>query len=194
MSDEARPARGASALPVGAYRVDPVHTFAAFSVKHMIVGRVDGRFNTIAGTFVVSDDPDRRFDLIEVSLDAAGIDTQVEARDQDLRSARFFDTAVFPNLTFRGRGAERSDEDGLVVSGDLTIRDAVQAVSFDFDVRGATLDAHGRTRMGATATTALTRRDFGLTTELEQESGDSDEPDVHVRLDIEAVLEPEDPQ
>ena len=194
MSDEARPARGASALPVGAYRVDPVHTFAAFSVKHMIVGRVDGRFNTIAGTFVVSDDPDRRFDLIEVSLDAAGIDTQVEARDQDLRSARFFDTAVFPNLTFRGRGAERPGGDGLVVSGDLTIRDAVQAVSFDFDVRGTTLEAHGRTRMGATATTALSRRDFGLTTELEQESGDSDEPDVHVRLDIEAVLEPAGPQ
>jgi polyisoprenoid-binding protein YceI len=176
-------------MPSGRYRLDPVHSFAAFSVRHMLVGRVDGRFNTIAGTFVVTDAPDRRFDLVEVSIDAASVDTQVDVRDEDLRSPRFFDVASFPSLAFRGREAEPSGLDSRVVAGDLTIRDVSLPVSFDVVVRGATTDPHGHTRLGATATADLTRREFGLTTELEQESGDSADPDIHVRLDIEALLE-----
>jgi polyisoprenoid-binding protein YceI len=178
-----------SALPPGRYRLDPIHSFAAFSVRHMLVGRVDGRFNTIAGVFVVTDDPERRFDLVDVSVDPASIDTQVDARDEDLRSPRFFDVASFPRLTFRGRDAGQTDANSRGVAGDLTIRDISLPVSFAVIVRGATTDPHGHTRMGGTATAALRRREFGLTTELEQESGDGPDPDIHVRLDIEAVLE-----
>lgn len=190
MSAEPASAGGADALPTGLYRLDPVHTFAVFSVRHAIVGRVDGRFDTIAGSFVVTDDRSAPFDRIEVDIDAASVDTKVDARDDDLRSERFFDVTAFPSLTFRGRGRQRKDGGELEIAGDLTIRDVTQPVTFDTTVRGATVDSHGRTRMGAAATAALARRDFGLTTELEQESGDSSRPDIHVRLDIEAVLAP----
>jgi polyisoprenoid-binding protein YceI len=172
VSAEPASADGADALPTGLYRLDPVHTFAVFSVRHAIVGRVDGRFDTIAGSFVVTDDRSAPFGRIEVDIDAASVDTKVDA------------------LTFRGRGRQRKDGGELEIAGDLTIRDVTQPVTFDTTVRGATVDSHGRTRMGAAATAALARRDFGLTTELEQESGDSSRPDIHVRLDIEAVLEP----
>lgn len=178
------------ALPRGLYHLDPVHTFVMFSVRHAIVGRVDGRFNTIAGSFIVTDEPTRPFDLIEVGIEAASIDTKVDARDDDLRSRRFFEVASFPNLMFRGR-SEPTAESDLRIVGDLTIRDVVRLVTLEAAVRGAKVDTHGRTRMGATVTTALTRRDFGLTTELEQESGDSSEPDIQVRIDIEAVLKSE---
>src|SRR5579864_6794750 len=141
----------ALAMPAGAYRFDPIHTFATFRVKHMIVGRVDGRFDTLSGSFAVTDDADRRFALIEVSIDAASVDTNVDARDEDLRSPRFFDAASFPALTFRG-GSRGPGRDGdWIVDGDLTIRDVVRPVSFNITVRGATLDPHGHTRIGAMA-------------------------------------------
>lgn len=176
-------------LPAGVYRIDPVHTFAVFSVRHLMVGRVDGRFNTIAGELVVIDDPERPFDQVAVSIDSASLDTQVGARDEDLRSARFFHVGAFPRLTFEGRSADPGPDSGSVIAGNLTIRDVTRPVMFDVTVRGVTTDPHGHTRLGATATAALRRRDFGLTTEIEQESGDSVDPDIQVRLDVEAVLD-----
>lgn len=167
MSAYSESAGSGDAVPAGLYRLDPVHAFALFSVKHMVVGRVDARFNTIAGSFVVTDDPSRLFDLIEVSIDAASVDTKVDVRDEDLRSARFFDVSAFPSLTFRGRSSKPEVEHGLGIAGDLTIREVTQQVTFDVTLRGATVDTHGRTRLGASATTALSRLAFDLTTELE---------------------------
>lgn len=179
-----------AAVPAGYYRFDPVHTFAVFSVRHLLVGRVDGRFNTLEGGFLVIDDADRPFDEVDVRIDVASVDTKVERRDEDLRGSRFFEVERFPAMTFQGGATGRRDAGGWAVAGELTIRAIARTVTCDVIVRGATTDPRGHTRIGATATTALTRRDFGLTTELQQESGDGTGPDVEVRLDIEAVLEP----
>jgi len=73
-----------STPPAGTYRIDPVHTFAGFSTKHLLVGRVDGRFNSIEGTFDVTDDVERLFARIDVKIEAATIDTNVEARDDEV--------------------------------------------------------------------------------------------------------------
>jgi polyisoprenoid-binding protein YceI len=175
--------------PPGVYRVDPVHTFAQFGVKHLLVGRVDGRFNAIEGEFEVTDDPERLFDRVDVRIEAASVDTQIEARDEDLRGKRFFDATRFPRLSFHSRTVDRAGEDNWTITGDLTIRDATRPATFAVTIRGATVDPRGDTRLGATATTELARPDFGLTTELQQESGPGRGPDVHVRLDIEAILQ-----
>jgi len=107
------PAERPPALPpAGHYRLDPQHTFAQFGVRHMLVGQVDGRFDSLAGVFVVLDDPDRLFEGIDVRIDAASIDTNVAARDEDLRSGRFFDVASFPELAFRGTESRRLAENG----------------------------------------------------------------------------------
>jgi polyisoprenoid-binding protein YceI len=165
-----------------------LHTFAQFGVKHLVVGRVDGRFNSIQGEFVVTDDPDRPFDRIDVRADAASVDTKVEPRDDDLRSPRFFDVVNFPTLTFRGNTTARIGDSSWTVAGELTIRDVTRRISFDVVVRGATIDPQGNTKIGATATTELARPDFGLTTEIQQESGDAGGADVQIQIDIEAIL------
>lgn len=175
--------------PPGRYLLDPVHTFAGFRVKHMIVGLVDGRFNTIEGEFVVTDDAERLFDRIDARVDAASVDTKVEARDEDLRSDRFFDVRTFPLITFTGVDCALVGNPLWTVTGELTIRDAARVVALEVTVRGATVDPHGRTRIGLTATTPLARGDFDLTTELAQESGPEGGFDVEVRVDVEAVLD-----
>lgn len=166
-----------------------MHTFAQFRVKHLLVGMVDGRFNGIDGTFRVTDDVEMLFDQIEVRVDASSVDTKVEARDEDLRSARFFETASFPVITYRGTDSSQLDEALWSVAGELTIRDVTRLVALQVELRGATLDGRGNTRVGLSATTKLSRSDFNLTTELLQESGEASAVDIDVRVDLEAVLQ-----
>lgn len=110
------------------------------------------------------------------------------ARDEDLRSARFLDAPAFPLLAFTGATTAKSGEASWAVTGDLRIRDVARAIRFDIVLRGATVDAHGSRKTGVRATAALSRLDFGLTTELTEESGD----DVEIQLDIEATLDEND--
>lgn len=193
MSDSSAPASGRSglseALCPGLYRIDPVHTFAQFRVRHLLVGLVDGRFDKIEGEFLVTGDGEQLFDRIEVQVDASTVDTGVEARDEDLRSARFFDTGNFPVITYRGTDSAHRSEALWEVAGELTIRDVSRRVPLEVTVRGTTLDGHGRKRMGLSATTKLSRSDFNLTTELLQESGEAGALDIDVRVDVEAVLQ-----
>ena len=104
--------------PAASYALDPVHTFAEFRVRHLIVGKVCGRFDSIGGDFDITDDPEHLFGDVEVRIAAASI----EARDKDLRSARFFDVENFPTITFRVNGGAKAEANVWTVSGDLTIR------------------------------------------------------------------------
>jgi len=186
-------AKTTDGLPAaGAYRIDPFHSFALFAVKHLIVGRVDGRFNAIEGSFVVTHEPERLFDRVEVNVEAASIDTNFELRDEDLRGPRFFDVTKHPSLRFRGDTSRRTGDNGWVVVGEFTIRDVTRQVSFDVELRGMTVDQRGQSKLGASATAVLERINFDLTTELEMESGAEGGPDVWVRLDIEAILQRRD--
>lgn len=184
---------GPAVPAAGVYRLDPMHTFAEFSVKHLVVGRIDGRFNAIEGGFVVTEDPDQAFDEVDVSIQAASIDTNHEVRDEDLRGPRFFDASSFASLTFRSERSRRAGDSTWNVLGDLAIRGVTRPVAFDVVVRGTAVDQRGRSKLAATATTDLTRPDFDLTTELELESGTGGGPDVWVRVDIEATLQQESP-
>ena len=177
------------AVPVaGTYEVDQVHSFVSFRVRHLIVGRVNGRFTSFRGSFNVVEDAESLFESVDASFDAASIDTHVQARDNDLRSERFFDAETFPHVLFRGDRGEHAEGSCWSVHGDLTIRNIAHDASLAVAVRGMMFDGSGRAKAALTVTTELQRSDFGLTTELLQESGKSGEPDVHITADIEAFL------
>ena len=175
--------------PAGLYRIDPVHSFAQFRVRHLVVGMVDGRFNTVEGEFSVTDDVEVRFERIEARLDASSIDTGVDARDEDLRSARFFEVESFPVIRYRGARSAHLDGGVGTVAGALTIRDVTREVPLDVVLRGTVFDERRGTRVGLSATTKLSRSDFDLMTELLEESGEVGAVDVDIRIDVEAVLQ-----
>ena len=143
----------ADALPRGLYHLDPVHTFVIFGSGTRSWGEWTAGSTPSHGSFVVTDEPTRSFDLVEVSIEAASVDTKVDARDDDLRSQRFFESPPFRISRFEVAVNQLPTSD-LQIVGDLTIRDVVRAVTLDAAVRGAKVDTHGRTRMGATVTTA----------------------------------------
>jgi polyisoprenoid-binding protein YceI len=119
----------------------------------------------------------------------ASVDTTVEAREEDLRSDRFFDVRTFPLITFTGADCALVSDPLWTVGVELTIRDVTRVVTLEVTVRGVTVGSHGRTRIGLTATAMLGRADFGLTTEHVQESGPEGDFDVEIEVDVEAVLD-----
>lgn len=176
---------------VATWEVDRMHSTLGFGVKHMMVSTVRGTFNSFtAGVQVVGDDPTTA--KVNVSIDVASIDTGVEMRDNDLRSANFFEVAKFPNITFVSKKVERTPA-GLRLTGDLTIRDVTREVVLDVtDVSGPMKDQRGKERMGAHAATTINRRDFGLTYGAALETGGLVVAnEVALSLDVELVKKPE---
>lgn len=173
----------------GAYEVDPVHSFLAFTVRHLVVGRVDGRFTAFGGQFTVNDDNPGVLDDVEVTIDASSIDTGVAMRDEDLRSPRFLEIDRFPLITIRGQGGRHAGRAHCSIEAELTLRGVSPAVFLDVQVRGMTTDANGKSKAALSANAAIRRVDFDLTTELQQESGEiGTGTDVEIQADLEAFL------
>ncbi|WP_338864077.1 YceI family protein [Myxococcus stipitatus] len=153
------------------WTVDPAHSSAEFSVKHMMVTNVKGSFNIKDGT-VNLDDKDVTKSTVEATLDAASVNTANAKRDEHLRAPDFFDTAKYPTITFKSKKVEKAGEGKLKVSGDLTMHGVTKPVVLD--VTGPTKeskDPWGNTRTGVEATTKLNRKDFGLTYNTALETG-----------------------
>jgi len=174
-------------MPQAVYQIDPAHTAAHFTVRHMMITNVRGEFAKVSGKFVW--DPEKPADLeVEAVIDATSIRTRDAQRDAHLKSADFFDIEKFPEITFRSRGA-RVIEGGLEVSGDLTIHGHTREVALE--VEGPTPEAKdpwGFTRIGATITTRIHRKDFGLTWNAALETGGvlvGDE--VKIAIDVEGI-------
>jgi polyisoprenoid-binding protein YceI len=142
----------------GTYQIDPSHSVVEFVVRHLGLAKVRGRFNDFTGTVEVGDDPaDSR---VDVTIDAASIDTRDPKRDEHLRSADFLDVEAV-----RRRG------EGWQVDGDLTIRGATRPVTLDLEFEGAVQDPWGMARIGCSATTEVDREEFGLTWNQALETG-----------------------
>jgi polyisoprenoid-binding protein YceI len=152
------------------WRIDPGHSSASFSVRHMMVTTVRGQFGKLTG--VMKFDPaDPRTAVIEASIDAATIDTRNEKRDAHLRSADFFDTNQFPNITFKSTRVEPAAEGMLRVTGDLTIRNVTKPVTLIVEGPTAPVkDARGA-RIGASASAKISRKEFGITWNRAIETG-----------------------
>jgi polyisoprenoid-binding protein YceI len=157
-------AMAASAVAqAGTWQIDPNHTAAQFSVRHLGVSTVRGAFTKVTGT-VKHDPADPTKDSIDVTIDANSVDTRVEMRDNDLRSARFFDVQKYPTMTFHSKSVKVSGAGKLQITADLTIHGVTKEVVLDVDgPTEAIKDPMSKgQRMGASATTKVNRQDFGV--------------------------------
>ncbi|AKU95700.1 hypothetical protein AKJ09_02364 [Labilithrix luteola] len=169
------------------WNIDTAHTGIHFSVRHMVVSKVRGRFEKYSGTFRL-DDGDITRSFVDVTIDASSIDTGVADRDTHLRSPDFFDVEKFPELRFRSKRIERVDDTRHRVIGDLTIRDVTREVSLDVEYGGHGKDPWGNERVGFVAKTSIDRKDFGLTWNQMLETGGILVGDrVDIDLDVQGV-------
>src|SRR5438477_11921838 len=146
------------------WQIDPNHTASQFSVKHLGISTVRGQFQKTTGTATFDpSDPTKTF--IEATIDASTVDTRVQMRDNDLRSPHFLEVEKYPTITFKSTRAESAGTGKLKVTGDLTIHGVTKQAVLDVDASSQAInDPMGKgLRMGASATTSVDRRDFGIT-------------------------------
>mgnify|MGYP003340283477 CR=1 FL=1 len=175
-----------ASIPAGSYKFDPNHTVIGFSVRHLEIALVQGRFKDLQGTLNF-DDKDVTRSSVEFSAKIASIDTGVEARNAHLRTADFFDAAKYPEMTFKSTKVEKKGKD-YRMTGDLTIKGVTKQVTFPFTITGAVKDPWGGTRFGVAANTVINRRDFNINYGNALSIGGFDVAnDVNVGLQIEAV-------
>jgi len=153
-----------SAAAQDVWQLDPAHTAAQFSVRHLAVSTVRGAFTKLNGS-VLYDPANPGKSAIQVTIDAASVDTRVEKRDNDLRRPNFLDAQKYPTITFQSKKVEAAGEGKLKVTGDLTIHGVTKEVVLDVDGPTPAIKdpmGPGRLRMGASATTKINRQDFGV--------------------------------
>jgi polyisoprenoid-binding protein YceI len=171
-----------SAAAQDTWQLDPPHSSAQFSVRHLGVSTVRGAFTKVSGS-VQYDATNLGKSSIQAAIDAASVDTRVEMRDNDVRSPRFLDAQRYPTITFQSKKVEAAGADKLKVTGDLTIHGITKEVVLDVDgPTPAIKDPMGkdRLRMGVSATTKINRNDFGVSG-LPGIVGD----DITITLDLE---------
>ncbi len=153
------------------WNIDPVHSAAEFKVKHMMISNVKGHFTGLKGVLTLNES-DVTKSSVEGTIDVSTITTREPQRDAHLRSAEFFDVEKFPTMSFKSKLITREGDGELAVSGDLTIHGVTREV--EFTVEGPTppgKDPWGNTRIGASATTKISRKDFGLNYNAALETG-----------------------
>jgi polyisoprenoid-binding protein YceI len=144
------------------WQIDPAHSSAQFSVKHLGVSTVRGAFTKVSGS-AKFDPADPSKVSLEATIDATSVDTRVDMRDKDLRSPNFLDVEKYPTITFRSKHAESAGEGKLRITGDLTIKGTTKEVVLDVDGPSAAIkDPWGNQRIGASASTKISRKDFGV--------------------------------
>jgi len=151
------------------YTIDAAHSSVGFSVRHLVIAKVRGRFTKFSGTFSF-DQEDPSKSQVEVTIDAASIDTHDAQRDGHLRSADFFDVESHKELTFKSKRVEGSGSE-LRLIGDLTIRGVSHEVALDVEYSGGTKDPWGNEKIGFSAKTSIHRKDYGLTWNAALETG-----------------------
>jgi polyisoprenoid-binding protein YceI len=170
----------------GTWDIDASHSDVSFTVRHMMVSKVRGRFGTFSGEIVTGED--LTGSSVTATIDATSIDTNNEQRDGHIRSADFFDVENHPQWTFRTTGV-RVDGEDLALDGELTIKGVTRPVSLALEVNGFGPDAWGGTRAGFSASTTIDRNDFGVDIKMPLDGGGVVVSDkVQIALEIEAVL------
>ena len=171
----------------GTWTIDPVHSEVGFSVRHMMVSKVRGRFTNFSGSITTADNPVES--TATAAIDLTSIDTGSPQRDDHLRSADFFEVEKYPTMTYRATGI-RPDGDDWIVDGDLTLKGVTKNVPLHVELQGIGPDAYGGTRAGFSASAEINRRDFGVDFNAAMETGGVVVADkVTIQLEIEAVLE-----
>jgi polyisoprenoid-binding protein YceI len=167
------------------WNIDPVHSEVGFSVRHMMVSKVRGRFTKFEGQLVTADDPAES--SVTAEIDLSSIDTGQEQRDAHIRSADFFEVETYPTMTYRSTGV-RVEDGEYILDGDLTLKGVTKRVPLRLELNGFGPDAYGGVRAGFTATGEINRRDFNVNFNAPMANGGVVVADkVTLQLEIEAV-------
>jgi len=174
--------------PAAVWNIDPDHSSVAFKVRHLMVSNVKGSFSKFAGT-VELDEQDLTRSKVAVTIDTASIGTNVQKRDDHLRSADFFDVAVYPVMTFVSKKMAETGAGRLAITGDLTLHGVTREVVLDVEGPSpAGKDPWGGLRRGATASAKLNRKDFGLGwNQILEAGGVAVGEEVDISLEVELV-------
>jgi len=171
----------------GNWTIDPTHSEVGFSVRHMMVSKVRGKFTDFEGHVITAPRPEDS--KVDVTVQLGSIDTGNEDRDNHIRSADFFAADEYKTMTYTSTGV-RSDGDDYVLDGDLTLKGVTKPVSLTVEVNGFGPDAYGGTRAGFTATGEIKRSDFGVDFNAALETGGVVVGDkVTLQLEVELVLD-----
>lgn len=146
----------------GSWQIDPNHSSAQFSVRHLGISTVRGDFTKVSGS-AKFDPADPSKTSLEATIDANSVDTRIQMRDNDIRSPNFLDVQKFPTITFHSKQVKAAGDGKLQITGDLTIHGVTKEVTLDVDgPTAAVKDPRGTQHIGASASTKINRRDFGV--------------------------------
>jgi polyisoprenoid-binding protein YceI len=154
----------------GTYTLDPAHTRIGFVARHAMVTKVRGAFNEFAGTAVL-DGANPEKSRVQVTIEAASIDTRNAQRDEHLRSNDFLAMQEYPQITFTSTGARQTGETTFELTGDLTIKGVTQSITIPFEFEGAAKDPFGNQRVGFEGAVTINRKDYGVTWNAALEGG-----------------------
>lgn len=175
------------------WQIDPSHSHISFSVRHMMISKVRGFFDSFSGTIDFDEDNPINTD-VAVTIDAGSINTRDEQRDNHLKSPDFLNVAEYPTLTFVGKGVEQIDTRSGRLIGDLTILDVTHEVSLDVKYTGMVKSPFGGESAGFQASTSISRRAWGLEWNVALETGGwlvGDTINIDIELEIIKVQEAE---
>jgi polyisoprenoid-binding protein YceI len=176
-------------LPLpGTYAIDVSHTSVGFVARHLMVSKTRGQLPVLSGTITIGDDP--ADSSVEVSIDAAGVETGDEKRDGHLRSADFFDVEQHPTIAYRSTRVTPQSSGHYDVEGDLTVRGVTKPVRLQVTFEGAVTDPWGNVRGGFAASAEIDREDFGLTwNQVLEGGGVLVGKKITIEIEAEAVLQ-----
>jgi len=175
------------ALPTaGTFAIDKSHTQVGFVARHLMVSKVRGRFTDFEGTLVVAEDPSQS--SVDVTIQAASIDTSDENRDKHVRSNDFLAVDEFPTLTFHSSKVDLGRGSNWKVTGDLTVRGVTRSIVLDVEFEGVIQDPWGNQRLGFTASGEIDRNEFGVSFNAALETGGFVvSPKIKLEIEAEAV-------
>ncbi|GAB3618366.1 YceI family protein [Okibacterium endophyticum] len=172
---------------VGTWTIDPLHSKVGFSVKHLMISKVRGTFESFDATIVAAEN--FADSSIEATIDVASVNTGQADRDNHLRTSDFFKVDEFPTMTFRSTSIS-VDGDDFTVEGDLTLRGVTKPVVFAGEFGGIITDGYGQTKAGATASAVINRQDFGVNWNAALEAGGVTLGDnVAIELELQFTLQ-----
>ena len=161
--------RQAATPQPGTWKIDNAHTTVGFTVRHLMVSKVRGGFTKYDGSITIGPTPEES--SVEVTIDAASIDTRDETRDGHLRSPDFLDVENHPTLQFVSTGVKQTGDSTGIVTGDLTVRGVTRPVELEVEFLGLVTDPWGGQRLGVSVTGEIDREEFGLTWNQALEAG-----------------------
>jgi polyisoprenoid-binding protein YceI len=175
-----------SAFAVDTFVIDKAHSTMGFQIRHLF-SKVPGKFDDFSGQ-IQFDEANPEQSSVEVTIKTTSIDTGVKMRDDDLRSSHFFDTAKFPQITFKSTSVKKTGENTADVTGDLTMHGVTKPVVLKVELLGKGAGPKNSTVSGWDASTAFKRSDFGLSWNQVIEGTQMVGDDVQIELHVEADL------